>query len=94
MRTFLPPNAQVAGPVDMLGNTDADSYLKSLSAVFADPDNDGVLAIMVPHLLVHPVAVIEAMEQRGCVRVATQADRGLLDGRRQSEGSLRRRSPT
>ncbi len=61
LRTFLPPNAQVAGPVDMLGNTDADGYLKALTAVFADPANDGVLAIVVPHLLVHPVAVVEAM---------------------------------
>jgi len=60
LRTFLPANAQVAGPVDMLGNTDHEGYLKALSAVFADPANDAVLAMMVPHLLVSPVAVVEA----------------------------------
>lgn len=61
LRTFLPPNAQVAGPIDMLGNTDYDDYGRVLSAVFADPNVDGVLALLVPHLLVHPVQVVEEM---------------------------------
>lgn len=61
LRTFLPSNAQVAGPVDMLGNTDADGYEKALAAVFADPSNDAILALLVPHLLVNAAGVVEAM---------------------------------
>ena len=60
LRQFLPASAQVAGPVDMLGNADEECYLKALAAVFADPATDAVLAILVPQLLVHTTAVVEA----------------------------------
>ena len=73
-------NAQVAGPVDMLGNTDAPGFLQALQAVFADPANDAILAIMVPHLLVNPVAVVEAMAKASEEAQRAQANRRLPDG--------------
>jgi acetate---CoA ligase (ADP-forming) len=60
LRKFLVPDAQVAGPVDLLGGAHADEYRQALQAVLADPANDGVLAILVPQALVNPVAVVEA----------------------------------
>lgn len=60
LRRFLIPDAQVAGPVDLLGGADEHGYRRALDAVLADPACDGVLAILVPQALVNPVAVVEA----------------------------------
>lgn len=60
LRGFLPPDAQTAGPVDLLGGADEHSYRRAMAAVLADPACDGVLAILVPQALVKPVAVVEA----------------------------------
>ncbi|MEJ5200303.1 MAG: acetate--CoA ligase family protein, partial [Anaerolineae bacterium] len=63
LRTFLHPDAQVGGPVDMLGGADETHYLRSLSALLADPGIDGVLTILVPQSLIKPLAVVEAWRQ-------------------------------
>jgi acetate---CoA ligase (ADP-forming) len=60
LRSFLIPDAQVAGPVDLLGGADEHGYRRALDNVLADPDCDGVLAILVPQALVNPVAVVQA----------------------------------
>lgn len=60
LRSFLPPDAQTAGPVDLLGGADEDSYRRAMDAVLADPACDGVLAILVPQALVNSVAVVQA----------------------------------
>ena len=60
LRSFLIPDAQVAGPVDLLGGADEHGYRQALAAVLADPECDGVLAILVPQALVNPVAVVQA----------------------------------
>lgn len=60
LRSFLPPDAQVAGPVDLLGGADEHGYRRAMDAVLADSACDGVLAILVPQALVNPVAVVEA----------------------------------
>ncbi len=60
LRSFLIPDAQVAGPVDLLGGADEHGYGKALAAVLADPACDGVLAVLVPQALVNAVAVVEA----------------------------------
>ncbi len=60
LRGFLPPDAQTAGPVDLLGGADEHGYRRAMDAVLADPACDGVLAILVPQALVNSVAVVEA----------------------------------
>ena len=60
LRSFLIPDAQVAGPVDLLGGADEYGYRQALDAVLADPECDGVLAVLVPQVLVNPVAVVQA----------------------------------
>lgn len=60
LRSFLPPDGQTAGPVDLLGGADEHGYRQALDAVLADPACDGVLAILVPQALVNPVAVVQA----------------------------------
>lgn len=60
LRGFVPPDAQTAGPVDLLGGADEHSYRRAMDAVLSDPGCDGVLAILVPQALVNSVAVVEA----------------------------------
>ena len=63
LRPILMPDAQVAGPVDMLGGASDQDYRKALEIVLADPNNDGVLVILVPQVLVSPVAVVDALAE-------------------------------
>ena len=76
LRSFLIPDAQVAGPVDLLGGADEHGYRQALEAVLADPECDGVLAVLVPQVLVNPVAVVQAFgaASRGAI-AAPQAGR-------------------
>ncbi|MFZ1509046.1 MAG: acetate--CoA ligase family protein [Anaerolineae bacterium] len=61
LRQAVGPEAQVAGPVDLLGGADAADYRRALEVMLADPDCDGVLVILVPQALVDAVAVVEAI---------------------------------
>ena len=60
LRGLLHPDAQVGGPVDMLGGAGEHDFRAALDAVLADPACDGVLAVLVPQVLVNPDAVVEA----------------------------------
>ena len=60
LRGVMVPDAQVAGPVDLLGGADEVGYRKALDILLADPGCDGVLAILVPQALVNSKAVVEA----------------------------------
>ena len=61
LRGFLLPDAQVAGPVDMLGGAHEDDYRQALAAVWDDEATDGVLIILVPQAVVDPTAVVRAL---------------------------------
>jgi len=69
LRSFLIPDAQVAGPVDLLGGADEHGYRQALEAVLADPECDGVLAVLVPQVLVNPVAVVQAFGAAAAAQV-------------------------
>jgi acetyl coenzyme A synthetase (ADP forming)-like protein len=58
LRGVLHPEAQVAGPIDMLGGARPAEYRQALAAALADEANDGVLAILVPQALVDATAVV------------------------------------
>jgi acetyltransferase len=60
LRPVVAADAQLGGPVDLLGGADERGYRAAMDAVLADPDCDGVLAVLVPQVLVDPVAVVEA----------------------------------
>jgi acetate---CoA ligase (ADP-forming) len=60
LRGIVHPDAQVSGPVDLLGGADEQGYRAVLDAVLADPACDAVLAVLVPQALVNPLAVVEA----------------------------------
>ena len=62
LRGFLHPDAQVGGPVDMLGGADAAQFQSAVAAVLADPAVDGVLAMLVPQILSKPLAIVAALD--------------------------------
>lgn len=61
LRAAVGPEAQVAGPVDLLGGADAAAYRRALDVLLTDPTCDGVIVILVPQALVDSVAVVEAL---------------------------------
>jgi acetyltransferase len=61
LRETVHSAVQVFGPVDLLGGADEHDYRKAADAVLADPAVDGVLAILVPQVLVNPMAVVNAL---------------------------------
>lgn len=61
LRTFLLGDAQVAGPVDMLGGASERDYRQALEVVLADEATDGVLVILVPQVLVDAAAIVRAI---------------------------------
>lgn len=67
LASFLPPEASLANPVDMIASATATSYARSVRAVLADPGVDMVLVINVTPLLANPIDVLEAIatEARG-----------------------------
>ena len=62
LRGFLHPDAQLGGPVDMLGGADAAQFQSAVAAVLADPAVDGVLAMLVPQVLSKPLAIVAALD--------------------------------
>jgi acetyltransferase len=62
LRGVLHPDAQLGGPVDMLGGADAAQFQAAVAAVLADPAVDGVLAMLVPQILSKPLAIVAALD--------------------------------
>lgn len=60
LRGKLNPSAQVANPVDMLGQAEPADYLWSLSNMDLDTGIDVLLPILVPQALVDPYSVAQA----------------------------------
>jgi acetyl coenzyme A synthetase (ADP forming)-like protein len=51
LRAFLPPEASVRNPVDMIASADAPSYEKSLRLLVQDKNVDALIVIFVPPLV-------------------------------------------
>jgi len=64
LRAFLPPEASVRNPVDMIASAPASSYERALALLLADDRVDAVLVIFVPPVVTHAQDVAEAI-QRG-----------------------------
>jgi acetyl coenzyme A synthetase (ADP forming)-like protein len=48
LRGFLPPEASVGNPVDMIASAAAEDYERAIGTVAADPDVDAVIVIYIP----------------------------------------------
>jgi acetyl coenzyme A synthetase (ADP forming)-like protein len=61
LRSFLPPAAAVANPVDMIASATPEQYRRALELVAADPSIDSIIAIFIPPLVTEPEAVAAAI---------------------------------
>jgi acetyl coenzyme A synthetase (ADP forming)-like protein len=61
LREFLPEEASVANPVDMLAAASPESYMKALSVMLEDPQIDAVIVIYIPPLVTRPEDVASAL---------------------------------
>lgn len=55
LRAFLPPEASIYNPVDVLGDAGAERYLFALEKVLLDPQVDGVITLLCPTALTEPL---------------------------------------
>ncbi len=67
LRAFLPPEASLLNPVDMIASATAEDYERAILAVAQDPGVDSLIVIFIPPLLVKPEdaaqAIVRAVRQ-------------------------------
>ncbi len=61
LAAFLPAEASLGNPVDMIASATAETYARTLAAVLDDPGVDMAMAINVTPLLANPIDVMEAI---------------------------------
>jgi acetyltransferase len=61
LRSFLPAEASVNNPVDMIASANADSYARTLAAVLDDPGVDMAMVINVTPVLSSPTDILEVI---------------------------------
>jgi acetyltransferase len=59
---FLPAHWSHNNPIDVLGDADSERYGRALDIAVQDPNNDGLLVILVPHAMADPVKVAERLK--------------------------------
>ncbi|NQU96772.1 MAG: GNAT family N-acetyltransferase, partial [Chloroflexi bacterium] len=63
LRGFLPPEASVTNPVDMIASASPDHYRQAISTVLGAPEVDTVVLIYIPPLVTTPEEVAAAVRQ-------------------------------
>jgi acyl-CoA synthetase (NDP forming) len=68
LRAFLPREAAVANPVDMIASASGDDYERALSLLLADDAVDSVIVIFVPPMVTKGGAVAGAVKRAAAAR--------------------------
>jgi acetyl coenzyme A synthetase (ADP forming)-like protein len=68
LRAFLPPQAGLSNPIDMIASATAADYERTIAAVGADPGIDSLVVIYIPPLLTNPDEIAAAVA-RGAATV-------------------------
>ena len=63
LRSFLPAEASVKNPVDMIASASAEGYGKAVRALLEDPAVDSLLVIFVPPIVTEAPAVAAALRE-------------------------------
>ena len=82
LEEFLPSEASVANPVDMLGSATAETYERALPILLADPSVDAVIALFVLTIVADTEEVCEAIN-----RVIATAEKPVIPVVMSAEGS-------
>jgi acyl-CoA synthetase (NDP forming) len=76
LRAYLPPEASVRNPVDMIASATAESFEKTVRLVLEDSNVDALLAIYVPPIVTTPLEVAQAIVRGARAAVEGLAARG------------------
>jgi acetyl coenzyme A synthetase (ADP forming)-like protein len=76
LRSFLPVEASIANPVDMLGGATGESYERAIPALLADPHVDALIVLFVPPVVAGANEVADAVARS--VAIADAADKPVL----------------
>ncbi len=77
LRSFLPAEASVKNPVDMIASATPASFERAVRLIMADPNVDAVLAIYVPPIVTTPLEVAMAIvggAQAACRELAARGE--------------------
>lgn len=61
LRSYLPPEASIYNPVDVLGDSKADRFRFALEKVFKDENVDSVVVLLCPVAVTQPVETAQAL---------------------------------
>jgi acetyltransferase len=65
LNQLLPPHWSHGNPIDVLGDADADRYERAAQIAFADPNSDGLLAIVTPQGMTDQTEIARRMKALG-----------------------------
>ena len=69
LRSFLPAQAGLSNPIDMIASATPEQYARTMKIVGADPNVDALVVMYVPPLVTHPEEIAEAIA-RGAATVS------------------------
>ncbi len=85
LRRFLPKEAALSNPVDMVASAPSDSYKKALTVLLKDPALDAIILIYIPPLITRPEDVADAVKE---VMAGYNGDKPVLANFMMSAGSM------
>jgi acetyltransferase len=65
LNALLPAHWSHSNPIDILGDADPERYSRALDIALADPNSDGLLAILAPQGMTNPAEVAERLKAHG-----------------------------
>jgi acetyl coenzyme A synthetase (ADP forming)-like protein len=71
LRAFLPPEAGLSNPIDMIASATPEQYERTIRIVGADPNVDALVVIYIPPMVTEPQAIAAAIA-RGSADVPRQ----------------------
>lgn len=84
LRQFLPPEAAVANPVDMIASAEPEAYKAGLKVMLEDTDIDAILLIYIPPLVTRPEDVARNIRE---AMADYQGEKPVLANFMMSEGA-------
>jgi len=76
LRAFLPREASVRNPVDMIASASAENFERTVRLVATDPGIDAVLVIYVPPIVTQPLEIAQAIVRGSAAATRDLAGRG------------------
>ena len=73
LNQHMPPTWSHGNPVDIIGDATAERYRQAVGACLRDPNVDGVVVILTPQAMTHPLEVAQVM-----VELADESGKPLL----------------